>query len=491
MRECGILLPVTSIPSPYGIGGFGEAAYQFVDQLKQAGQQYWQVLPFGPTGYGDSPYQSFSAFAGNPYFIDLDTLAEEGLLTKNECQEADCGQYPQYVDYERIYFSRFAVLRKAFERWKKLERSQETVLDDETEEYCVYMAVKNHFQGKSWTEWDEDIRMRRPEAVKKYEEMLEDDILFYRFQQLKFQEQWEKLKMYANEQGIRIIGDIPIYVALDSADSWCHPELFQFDADRRPELVAGVPPDGYSPTGQMWGNPLYRWEYHEKTGYAWWIRRMVFCFKLYDVVRVDHFRGFDEYYAIPAADETAANGEWKKGPGISLFEAIEKKLGRLDIIAEDLGFLTPTVLEMLKESGFPGMKVLEFAFSADGQSIYLPYHYTENCVVYTGTHDNDTLKSWYASMPEWDRDFSRRYLGNEKSSPEEVHWDFIRAALGSCARTAIVPMQDYLGLGREARMNEPSTLGDNWKWRLLPGQFDEKLIGRIRDMAWVFGRTGQ
>lgn len=490
MRECGILLPVTSIPSPYGIGGFSKEAYEFVDRLEAAGQRYWQVLPFGPTGYGDSPYQSFSAFAGNPYFIDLDTLAEEGLLTEEECLEADCGQNPRYVDYERIYKTRFQVLRKAFNRWKALGQKSGEKLEQETKEYCVYMAVKNQFQGKSWAQWEEDIRLRKPETVKAWEEELADEILFYEFQQLKFQEQWKKLKDYANNRGVRIIGDIPIYVAFDSADSWFHPELFQFNEDREPDFVAGCPPDGFSPTGQLWGNPLYRWDYHKKTGYAWWIRRMAYCFRLYDVVRVDHFRGFDEYYSIPAEDDTAAGGHWEKGPGLELFDAIEKKLGKLEIIAEDLGFLTPSVFEMVRKSCFPGMKVLEFAFSADGQSIYLPYHYDENCVVYTGTHDNDTIQGWYEAMPEWDRDFSIRYLGNRYTPRKEIHWDFIRAALGSRARLAVIPMQDYLGLGSEARINEPSTLGDNWKWRLLPDEFDGKLAETCRDLAWVYGRLG-
>ena len=490
MRECGIRLPVTSIPSPYGIGGFSKEAYEFVDRLEAAGQRYWQVLPFGPTGYGDSPYQSFSAFAGNPYFIDLDTLAEEGLLTEEECLEADCGQNPRYVDYERIYKTRFQVLRKAFNRWKALGQKSGEKLEQETKEYCVYMAVKNQFQGKSWAQWEEDIRLRKPETVKTWEEELADEILFYEFQQLKFQEQWKKLKDYANSRGVRIIGDIPIYVAFDSADSWFHPELFQFNEDREPDFVAGCPPDGFSPTGQLWGNPLYRWDYHKKTGYAWWIRRMAYCFRLYDVVRVDHFRGFDEYYSIPAEDDTAAGGHWEKGPGLELFDAIEKKLGKLEIIAEDLGFLTPSVFEMVRKSGFPGMKVLEFAFSADGQSIYLPYHYDENCVVYTGTHDNDTIQGWYEAMPEWDRDFSIRYLGNRYTPRKEIHWDFIRAALGSRARLAVIPMQDYLGLGSEARINEPSTLGDNWKWRLLPDEFDGKLAETCRDLAWVYGRLG-
>lgn len=491
MRECGILLPISSLPSPYGIGSFSKEAYEFVDRLCDAGQSYWQILPLGPTGYGDSPYQSFSAFAGNPYFIDLDSLAEEGLLTEEECRSMDFGDNPQYVDYEKMYYSRFRILRLAFERWKNQGSLSKELLSLETEEYCFYMAVKNHFQGKCWSEWDEDIRNRKPGAVARYEKELENDILFYQFQQLKFQEQWKKLKTYANKKGIKIIGDIPIYVAFDSADSWFHPELFQFDEKNRPVAVAGCPPDGFCALGQLWGNPLYNWEYHKKTEYVWWTERMAYSFRMYDVVRVDHFRGFDEYYSIPFGEETAVNGKWEKGPGFPFFQAIKEKLGDLNIIAEDLGFLTPAVLKLVEDTGFPGMKVLEFAFAADGQSAYLPYRYKENCVVYTGTHDNDTLRSWYDTMPDWDRDFSVRYLGNKNTPREEVHWDFIRAALGSVAKLAIVPVQDYLGLGREARMNEPSTLGLNWKWRLLPGQFDDHIVGRCRDAAWVFGRCRQ
>lgn len=488
MRECGILLPISSLPSHYGIGAFSKEAYEFTDMLAEAGQQYWQILPLGPTGYGDSPYQSFSAFAGNPYFIDLESLIQEGLLTREECEAVDFGNNPRYIDYEKMYYGRFPVLRKAFDRWKEKGSLSKEKLSTETEEYCFYMAVKNHFQGKCWAEWDEDIRMRKPEAVEKYEKELEDDICFYEFQQLKFQEQWNKLKKYANEKGIKIIGDIPIYVAFDSADSWFHPELFQFDEKRMPIGVAGCPPDGFSATGQLWGNPLYDWEYHKKTGYAWWIKRMAYCFRLYDMVRVDHFRGFDEYYAIPYGEETAVKGEWEKGPGLELFETIKEKLGSLDIIAEDLGFLTPSVLKLVEDTGFPGMKVLEFAFYADGKSTYLPYHYKENSVVYTGTHDNDTLKSWYETMQPWDREFVHRYLGNYHTKPEEIHWDIIRAAMASVAKLAVIPLQDYLGLGREARMNEPSTLGLNWKWRMFPGEFSHELAEKCRDMAWVFGR---
>lgn len=488
MRECGILLPISSLPSPYGIGSFSKEAYEFADRLAQAGQHYWQILPLGPTGYGDSPYQSFSAFAGNPYFIDLESLVEEGLLTKKECDSVDFGTDSRYVDYEKIYYGRFPLLRKAFQRWKAEGGVSEETLAPETKEYCFYMAVKNHFQGKCWADWEEDIRMQKPSAMEKCRKELEEDIQFYEFQQLKFQEQWKKLKAYVNKKGIRIIGDLPIYVAFDSADSWFHPELFQFDKLRLPIGVAGCPPDGFSATGQLWGNPLYDWKYHKDTGYQWWMKRIAYSFELYDSVRVDHFRGFDEYYSIPYGEETAVNGRWEKGPGLDFFNAVKEKFGDLDIIAEDLGFLTPSVLKLVEDTGFPGMKVLEFAFYADGESAYLPYRYKENCVVYTGTHDNDTIKSWYEDMEPWDRDFTLRYLGNENTELKDIHWDFIRAAMASVAKLAVIPLQDYLGLGGEARMNTPSTLGLNWRWRMLPDEFSKELADKCRDMAWVFGR---
>ena len=359
MRECGMLLPVASLPSRYGIGAFSKEAYDFIDTLKAAGQSFWQILPLGPTGFGDSPYQSFSAFAGNPYFIDLEKLAEEGLLTREECLDADFGNDERDIDSKKIYDGRFPLLRKAYERWKE-GRSPELVhelagrkLGDETREYCFYMAVKNHFDSCSWNLWDEGIRLRKPEALESYRAMLTDEIGFYEFQQIKFEEQWDALKRYAHEQGIRIIGDIPIYVAFDSADSWSRPELFQFDENNMPGAVAGCPPDGFSATGQLWGNPLYNWEYHRKTGYAWWMRRMEYCFCMYDLVRVDHFRGFDEYYAIPYGDATAEFGRWEKGPGIEIFRQMQEHFGgdKLPIIAEDLGFLTPTVRQLLKDTG--------------------------------------------------------------------------------------------------------------------------------------------
>ncbi len=505
MRRCGMLLPVASLPSRYGIGAFSKEAYEFVDQLKEAGQQVWQILPLGPTGFGDSPYQSFSAFAGNPYFIDLETLVEEGLLTEEECGEADFGENPEKIAYDKIYENRFPLLKKAYERWKEasfsetaaeertraVHRKAAELLREETREYCFYMALKDHFQSRSWDLWDEEIRIRRPEALARYGQLLSDEIGFYEFQQIKFEEQWKKLKGYANSQGIQIMGDIPIYVAFDGADSWARPELFQFDGDMRPKAVAGCPPDAFSATGQLWGNPLYDWEYHRKTGYQWWMKRMEYCFSLYDLVRVDHFRGFDEYYSIPYGQDTAVNGKWEQGPGIEIFRKMEEYFGQkeLPIIAEDLGFLTPSVYRLLEETGFPGMKVLEFAFEEGGRSPYLPHNYTQNCVVYTGTHDNDTLAGWYKAMDIEQKEFSIEYLGNSLTPVDQVHWDFIRLALRSVAKLAVIPVQDYLGLGTEARTNEPSTIGKNWRWRLLKGQLDEKTLRRCRKLAEAYGRV--
>lgn len=494
MRECGMLLPVASLPSRYGIGAFSKEAYEFIDQLKRAGQQYWQILPLGPTGYGDSPYQSFSAFAGNPYFIDLTELIKEGLLTEEECEQTDFGDDPREIDYEKLYHNRFPLLKKAYGRWREqghTSKEPAAALLEETSLYCLYMAIKDYFEGKSWIYWDQDIRVKDPEAVAGYERKLEEEVSFYGFLQMKFKEQWEKLKAYAASQGIRIIGDMPIYVAFDSADTWSHPELFLFDETQNPIAVAGCPPDGFSPTGQLWGNPLYRWGYHRETGYEWWKKRMEYSFLLYDVVRVDHFRGFDEYYSIPAGNETAINGTWEKGPGIELFQELQKTFGNLDIIAEDLGFLTSSVKTLLKETGYPGMKVLEFAFNSWEESDYLPHNYTQNCVVYTGTHDNDTLKSWYQNLSPEDRAYTNNYLNinTAATSEDQIPWSYIRLALSSVARLAIIPVQDYLCLGSEGRINEPSTLGRNWRWRLLPGELTEEILGRSSELSHLYGRS--
>ena len=491
MRASGVLLPVSSIPSKYGIGTFSKEAYEFVDFLALAGQSYWQILPLGPTGYGDSPYQSFSTFAGNPYYIDLEELIEEGYLTEKDCSACDWGDQEAYVDYEKIYLSRFKVLYKAFENSNIKVNSEFNNFTEKNKEwlddYALYMAIKDSLNGISWAEWDDEIKMRNPKALDKYRKKLSNQVLFYKFQQFFFRKQWKKLKKYANDKGISIIGDIPIYVAFDSADTWANPELFQLDDTCTPVAVAGCPPDAFSATGQLWGNPLYRWDYHKKTGYEWWMRRIAYCYELYDVVRIDHFRGFDEYYAIPYGNETAEFGEWEKGPGYELFQVMKDKLGKKAVIAEDLGFLTPSVLKLVKKTGYPGMKILQFAFDSREESDYLPHNYTKNSIVYTGTHDNDTTLGWLSEMRRKDRSFAKRYL--HIRSNKDIEWEFIRAALASVSDTAIIPMQDYLGLGKEARINTPSTLGDNWKWRMVQGQLQEELAEKIRRMCRLYGRS--
>ena len=490
MRKSGILMPVSSIPSRYGIGTFSKEAYEFVDFLEKSGQKLWQILPLGPTGYGDSPYQSFSTFAGNPYFIDPEALVEEGYLTEADCEAYDFGKDETNVDYEKIYLSRFKLLYKAYEN-SNIEKNPEFQKFCQENahwltDYALYMAVKNSFQGKSWIYWDEKIKLRETEEVNRYAEKYADEILFYKFQQFLFAKQWRALKAYANKKKIEIVGDIPIYVALDSADTWANPELFQLDETCTPTGVAGCPPDAFSETGQLWGNPLYRWDYHKKTGYKWWIQRIAYCYQLYDVVRIDHFRGFDEYYSIPYGDETAEYGHWEPGPGYDIFEALKAELGAIQVIAEDLGFLTPSVIELVKKTGYPGMKILQFAFDSREESDYLPHNYTKNCVVYTGTHDNDTTVSWYDTLDKCDRGFADRYLNIKET--RDIHWTFIRSALSSVADTAVIPMQDYLGLGGEARMNEPSTLGKNWKWRMKAGACTDELAQEIRAMVKLYGR---
>ena len=507
MRRSGVLLPITSIPSKYGIGGFSKECYAFVDFLEKAGQSLWQILPLGPTGYGDSPYQSFSTYAGNPYFIDLEKLVERGWLKKEDCgeeifpdggvdgkrsvRERKMRARQRYVDYGKVYETRFAILRKAYENsriadnaaYQKFCEKNAYWLDD----YALYMAVKESFGGKSFSEWDDEIRFRKPEALQKYREACADEMGFIRFQQFLFEEQWVSLKEYANRKGIRIIGDIPIYVALDSADVWASPELFQLDENVLPVAVAGCPPDMFSATGQLWGNPLYRWDYHRETGYAWWMKRIMRCFELYDILRIDHFRGFDEYYAIPYGHETAQFGQWREGPGYDIFRVMKERLGECAVIAEDLGYLTPSVLELVKKSGYPGMKVLLFAFDGDPESDYLPHNYGKNAVVYTGTHDNDTIEGWVKTAKEKDLSFAMNYLG--VTWKKQLRPAMIRSALGSVADTAVIPMQDYLGLDNAARMNLPSTLGENWKWRLLPEELTDELAEKMAEMAKLYGRS--
>ena len=492
MRASGILLPVSSLPSAYGIGGFDEQAYKFVDVLVRAGQKYWQILPMGPTGYGDSPYQSFSTFAGNPYFISLDELVSRGYLAADDLLQLQQQADERSVDYERLYNTRFQVLRKAFENSgiRGNGEFQQFVSENEgwLPDYALFMAIKDSKEGQSFLKWEDDIKRREPETLRRYREEFEDDVYFYMFLQFEFSRQWNKLKSYANEKGVRIIGDIPIYVALDSADAWSHPELFQFTEELEPKAVAGCPPDAFSETGQLWGNPLYDWAYHEKTGFDWWLARIRHCFRWYDMVRIDHFRGFDEYYAIPFGEETAVNGAWERGPGIRIFEEMEQKMGRQEIIAEDLGFLTDGVRRLLADTGYPGMKVLQFAFDSREASNYLPYFYPHNCVVYTGTHDNDTIKSWFKELSPADRKLAVDYMNNADSSEEELPWDFIRLALASVADLAVIPIQDYLGLGGEARINLPSTLGGNWTWRMKKGEFTKEIRKRCREMNRLYGR---
>ncbi len=494
-RTAGILLSVSSLPGRFGIGCFSKSAYDFVDWLKEAGQTYWQILPLGPTSYGDSPYQSFSTFAGNPYFISLDELIEEGVLTEKECKNADFGKKADDIDYEKIYKKRYPLLRKAYERSRVSENPDYVRFVEENRwwlsDYALFMAVKDRFEGTPWTEWAEDIRLRWQNAMDYYRRELYYDIEFQQYLQYKFFSQWRRLKAYANEKGIRIIGDIPIYVAMDSADAWAHPELFQLDENNVPTAVAGCPPDGFSADGQLWGNPLYRWDYHQNTGYGWWMSRMWYCFQLYDVVRIDHFRGFDEYYSIPFGAENAKDGHWEKGPGIDLFRCMEQRLGRHQVIAEDLGYVTDSVRELVRESGFPGMKVLEFAFdSRDSGSAndYLPHNYIENSVAYTGTHDNETITGWFKSITKEERQMARDYLCDQHTPAKELYKSFIALVMRSNSRMCIVPMQDYMGLDNRCRMNQPSTLGKNWKWRLVKGELSEELKEEILAVTKRYGR---
>ena len=494
-RASGILLPITSLPSKYGIGCFSKSAYDYVDWLKEAGQTFWQILPICPTSYGDSPYQSFSTFAGNPYFIDLEALIDEGVLTREECDTMDFGENDADIDYEAIYENRYILLTMAYERsdisrnpdYQKFLAENRWWLDD----YALFMALKNFFSGKCWNEWPEDIRLRYGYALDYYRRELYFDIEFQMYMQFKFFQQYRALKAYANEKGIKIIGDIPIYVAMDSADTWANPQLFQLDENNIPTAVAGCPPDGFSADGQLWGNPLYRWDYHSQTGYQWWVTRMWYVFQLYDVTRIDHFRGFDEYYSIPYGETTARNGHWEKGPGIALFRAIEANLGWHEVIAEDLGYVTDTVRQMVLDSGFPGMKVLEFAFDTrDTGSArdYLPHNYTENSVVYTGTHDNETLVGWFGSISAEELLLARNYICDQYTPTNLLYKSFISMAMGSVSKYCIIPMQDWLGLDNSARTNFPSTIGTNWRWRLTADQLSDELKQEILAVTKRYGR---
>ena len=493
MRTSGVLMPISSLPSPYGIGTMGKAAKKFVDFLEKGGQTYWQILPICPTSYGDSPYQSFSSFAGNPYFIDLEYLCKDKLLTKKECGSFDWGGSEKYIDYGIMYISRYKLLKKAYARFvKNIPDDYEQFCKTEAEwldEYALFMALKDANDGVAWFEWDEDLKKRKPEAIEAAKKEYADDIDFYKMLQYLFFKQWRQLKAYANSKNIEIIGDVPIYVAGDSADVWANPKQFYLDEDLNPIEVAGCPPDAFSADGQLWGNPLFRWDVMKKDGYAWWTKRISAMADLYDIIRIDHFRGFDSYYAIPAEDDTAKNGEWKEGPGMDLFKVLEKKLGKLPIIVEDLGFLTPSVIKLLKDSGFPGMKVVQFAFDSREDSDYLPHNYPKNCVVYTGTHDNDTVMGWMKTAPKSAVKFAKEYLNLTKE--EGYNWGMMRAAWSSVADMAIVPMQDILGLGSEARINTPSTIGENWKWRATADQIDNSIAKKLRKCMKMYARLNE
>ena len=493
-RSSGILMPVFSLPSRYGIGALGKAAYDFVDFLAAAGQRWWQMLPLGPTSYGDSPYQSFSTFAGNPYFVDLDLLVKDGLLRRAELAGIDWGDDPGRVDYGKLYENRFAVLKKAADRGLKRDGEAFSAFAEENrawlDEYALYMAVKRHFGMRAWTEWpEEDIRLHRPEACARWREELKEDVDFYRYIQFLFYRQWEALRAYAGEKGVGIIGDLPIYVALDSADVWAEPQWFQLDDRNVPTEVSGVPPDYFNEDGQLWGNPLYRWDAMERDGFGWWIRRAEGAFRLFDVVRVDHFRGLESYWAVPYGDTTAKNGRWVKGPGAALTRVLSGWFPDGMFIAEDLGFLTPEVRELLADSGFPGMKVLEFAFDPREPSDYLPHAYPRSCVCYTGTHDNTPLAAWRKEVGRKNADFAKEYLGLKDE--EGFIRGILRGGMGSVADVFVAQMQDWLELGAEARVNTPGTLGGNWTWRMQPQAAGRALAREIRAMTRRYGRLAK
>ena len=494
-RFSGVLLSVTSLPSKYGIGCFDKAAYDFVDWLEKAGQKYWQILPLGSTshyGASDSPYQAYSAFAGSPYFISLDALIEEGVLTREECDAVDFGSDPAKVDYKALYENRLPLLHKAYERSNISENPAFNAFCGENfwwlDDYSLFMSLREFFGGAGWAQWPEDIRMHYGPALDYYREKLYFEVEFQKYLQFKFYEQWSALKKYANDKNILIVGDMPIYVSPDGSDVWAQPEMFQLDEQNRPTQIAGCPPDSFSADGQVWGNPLYRWDYHKATEFHWWVTRMWYSYKLFDMVRLDHFRGFDEYFAIPAGSDSAKDGHWEKGPGMDLFRAVENAIGKQPIIAEDLGYLTDSVKQLLCESGFPGMKILEFAFDKrDANSVeYLPYKYIPHCIAYTGTHDNDTCLGWMKSANPEDIETAVEYMG--LTEEEGYHWGMMRALWSTMADLTMVQMQDVLGLGSETRMNAPSTVGKNWRWRAIPGSYGNDLAVKLRHKMELYGR---
>ena len=497
-RSSGVLLSVTSLPSKYGIGCFSKEAYDLVDWLVKAGQTWWQILPLGPTCYGpsdDSPYQSYSAFAGNPYMICLDTLVKEGVLSRKECDALDFGENPAKVDYDKLHDHRLALLRKAYERSNiaQDEEYQEFLKNNNwwLADYALFMALKNFFGDVAWTSWPQDIRLRWGYSLDYYREKLYFDIEFQQYLQFKFFQQWLKLKKYANDKGIQIIGDMPIYVSLDSSDVWANPELFQLDENNTPTAIAGCPPDAFAADGQVWGNPLYRWDYHEKTDYSWWVSRLYQSFRLYDSVRIDHFRGMDEYFSIPYGAKSAKDGHWEPGPGMKLFNMVEKKLGKKQLIAEDLGLMTDSVRKLVKDSTFPNMKVIQFGFDVNDQgktNDYLPHNYDRNCVVYTGTHDNETIAGWFKGLKKKEKELLREYMDDHHTPDEEFYRSINRMAMATTADICILPIQDVLGLGNEARMNQPSTVMTNWRWRMDAEMLTKEAQKELLELTRRYGR---
>ncbi len=492
MRGSGIIMHIASLPSNYGIGTFGKAAYEFVDFLEKTGQTYWQILPLGQTSYGDSPYQSFSAYGGNPYFIDLDILCKENLLKKSDLKGIKWSYIDEKVEYEVLYNNRYVVLKKAFKEFMKTPCVNYEKFKAENSwwlyDYAVFMSIKAKNNDVSWLEWEEKEKLRDEKTIAALEISLKDEIEFIQFMQYKFFEQWYKLKAYANKKNVKIVGDIPIYVSMDSSDVWTNPD--EFDLDEKtlaPNKVAGCPPDAFTADGQLWGNPLYNYEKMKKNNFKWWVSRVKAASELYDITRIDHFRGFDEYYAIPYGDETARNGAWQQGPGYSLFEAIKSELGDIDIIAEDLGFMTKTVRKLLKKCKYPGMKILQFGFNPEqNDSEYFPHNLPKNCVAYTGTHDNSTVVGWWNLADKKTRKHCKSYL--DVNSAKKVPAAMIKSLFASCADTVIIPWQDYMELDDSTRINIPSTLGGNWEYRCKKSDFTPEIEARILDLTQTYYR---
>ena len=484
-RGSGILLPVSSLPSKYGIGTFGRQAYEFIDFLQKAGQKYWQMLPLGPVSYGDSPYSSFSIHAGNPYYIDLETAVEEGLISKDNCKILE-NELNNSVDYEKQFYNRYNVLHELYENSKKKYKDEINEFKENNSwvlDYSIYMALKYKYNQQPWYKWDAKIVDRNKNTIKQVKLQLNDEIEFWIFLQYLFYKQYFELKKYANERGISLIGDMPIYGAEDSVDVWCNSKPFMLDKNKLPKLVAGVPPDSFSKDGQLWGNPVYNWEYLKNTDYEWWINRIAWSFKLYDVVRIDHFRGFDEFWGVPYGSENAVNGKWLKAYGGELFAKLKKKMGNLNIVAEDLGVITDSVVELKNNWGFAGMKVLQFAFDGNKNNPYLPENYEENSVAYTGTHDNDTLKGWFDKLDSSAKEYVLNSLGLNKNKENNINYQIISSLYESKSNLCIIPFQDFLCVGDDGRINTPSTIGENWKWRFARDQLTDELANKIREMV--------